>query len=67
MPMYEYRCVKGHVTEELRKMEDRDMVGGCSLCGWSTIPVPTAPAAPRFAIPGVKGHYKKSTTELPNG
>lgn len=65
MPLYLYRCHNGHVQEELRKTDDREHLGGCRECGWASRPI-MAPSRARFAIPGVKGHYTKSTSELPN-
>lgn len=65
MPLYLYRCNNGHVHEELRKESAREHLGGCHVCGWASRPIISTPSF-RFAIPGVKGHFKKSAKELPN-
>ena len=36
MPLYEYRCVSGHVTECLRRYDDRDEALDCLECGGRT-------------------------------
>lgn len=56
MPLYTFRCQQGHDTEDLRKAEDREHLMACSECGWSAQPIMSAPTAPRFAVPGVRGH-----------
>ena len=33
MPLYEYQCVEGHVTERFRLMECRDSPVDCAHCG----------------------------------
>jgi putative FmdB family regulatory protein len=33
MPIYEYRCLSGHVTEQLRKLSDRYEMALCH-CGY---------------------------------
>lgn len=32
MPLYEYRCPEGHVTELVRKMDDRNQPAECRVC-----------------------------------
>lgn len=29
---YDYRCSKGHVTEDIRRMDDRDRLLSCPVC-----------------------------------
>lgn len=33
MPIYEYRCACGHVTEELRRIGERGTSAACEHCG----------------------------------
>src|SRR5262245_19445847 len=33
MPVYEYRCLRGHVTEELRTVGLRAVAARCIVCG----------------------------------
>ena len=66
MPLYIYRCQQGHDTEDLRRADDREHLMACPECGWSAQPVITSPGVIRFKIEGVRGHYKRTTLELPN-
>jgi len=45
MPLYAYECSCGHVTEEMRRIDDRHEPGVCEECGGQTafaILTPTA-------------------------
>lgn len=33
MPIYEYRCRDGHMTDEYRTVEDRHLPVACRVCG----------------------------------
>ena len=32
MPMYDYKCVEGHVTREFRYLQDVRTAGHCPIC-----------------------------------
>lgn len=64
MPLFAFRCPEGHTSEALRRIEDREKPQECPECGRSCVPILTAPSQIRFGIPGVKGHYRASTTQL---
>lgn len=68
MALYEYEChhCLDHfeVIRHIDKREAPTECPHCHQCG-KNLPIISAPSV-RFAIPGVKGHYKKTTLELPN-
>ena len=43
MPIYEYRCTKGHVFDRMQRFSD-DPVSKCEVCGASSQRVMHAPA-----------------------
>ena len=42
MPIYEYRCPNGHLTEELRSFKDRNRRVKCDRCGRVAKRIPSA-------------------------
>lgn len=47
MPIYSYRCPKGHVHEEQRRVDDRNAVKPCPKCAEPTQLIPSL-VAPKF-------------------
>ena len=39
MPLYEYECANGHLTEENRRFKDREEPCYCRICGLPAKPV----------------------------
>lgn len=42
MPLYEYRCEAGHVTEQLRRYGARNRAAVCEECGQEARRIPSA-------------------------
>ena len=41
MPIYEYRCERSHVTEQIRALQDRSVERPCPKCGAKTVLAPS--------------------------
>jgi putative FmdB family regulatory protein len=55
MPIYTYKCPKGHITEDLRAIKDRDISKPCPECGVKTKKIISQTQPPIFVTrPG--GH-----------
>lgn len=61
MPLYTYKCPNGHETEELRKIDERDLPAVCE-CGCMATFRMSQIGDFKFGV-GVKGHYSRSATE----
>jgi hypothetical protein len=59
MPLYTYRCPKGHTTEDLRREAQRNEPMVCE-CGEDAFPAISLPGSIKFGVPGVKGHFTKN-------
>jgi putative FmdB family regulatory protein len=53
VPIYEYRCGEGHVTEKLRKYDARDEPAICPQCNSATQRIPSAHHA---EVDGIYSH-----------
>jgi putative FmdB family regulatory protein len=51
VPIYEYRCPKGHVFERFQRMSD-PAPEGCEICGEGPVEVVLYPVAVHFKGPG---------------
>ena len=60
MPLYNYRCREGHITEDLRKYDKRNAPMVCGECGGNAFATPSTPGSIKFGVPGVKGHFTKN-------
>lgn len=53
MPLYEYECPTGHVTERLRAIKHRETLQLCEVCGKETKLIISAPFFdPKMGIDG---------------
>ena len=43
-PIYEYRCGEGHITETIRRVEDRDDELVCDRCQTAAVRIQSLPA-----------------------
>ena len=51
MPLYTYRCPKGHATEDIRKVDERHDPRPCGLCGEEAVlEIQTASFDPRMGL-----------------
>ena len=57
MPLYDYRCAAGHVSEQRRGLEEA--VAECPECGLA------AQRAPCSGIPEIAGYAPRPTREAP--
>ena len=72
MPIYEYRCPKGHVFERFQRMSDPPPEG-CDVCGEGPVEVVLYPVAVHFKGPGFyttdygRGSKKRETASSDGG
>ncbi len=48
MPIYEYRCDQGHVTESFRHMSERKAPVRCKECGGTAVLIISQVGRPKF-------------------
>lgn len=53
MPVYEYRCPSGHITDAYRTVEGRSAPEPCATCGLEAEKCISRPA---FAVPDIGGY-----------
>ena len=53
MPVYEYRCPSGHMTDAYRTIDERSRPEPCATCG---VGAEKCISRPAFAIPDIGGY-----------
>lgn len=60
MPLYEYRCEAGHLTDDYRSVDDRHRPATCSACGKEAQKIVSAIG---HAVPDIAGYKSMQTGE----
>jgi putative FmdB family regulatory protein len=60
MPLYEYKCPKGHVSEDVQSFKDSDKPITCKTCGAKAERIISLTGQPKF-VAGCGGFYKPTT------
>jgi len=51
MPLYHYKCEKGHGTDDMRKVDERNDAPPCGLCGGpTTLEIQTSAFDPKMGL-----------------